>query len=431
MYNKVVSFIEENQLINIHEKVVVGVSGGVDSMVLLEILNNYIGNENIVVAHVNHGFRDESMEEYLFVEKYCNNLNIDFYGIFIDVPAYKIKNNLSTQIAARECRYGFYSDLMNVLKINQLVLGHHGDDLIESILMRQVSGSSNKGLIGIPMKRDFNNGSIVRPFLCINKESIYEYAKFNNTPFREDQSNLSDNYVRNRIRHHVLPKLKEENHLVHERFLSQSIERSEDEDYFELEISNLISKDIIKNSNGFVLVKNDFNNYHISLKKRLLKRLLNDLGIFNIDDNIICKLEEKIKNPNSSDFIELVKGIVVLNDYDKFHLYDSSIVDFNEQIKNCYLVTRERDLELLDLDLNLKADGLYKGNNLLVKGNLESCYKLRYSLPGDRILVGNSSKKLNVFLSQNKYAIGFRKRMILIELDGVLVNGFYGDNILI
>ena len=139
----------------------------------------------------------------------------------------------STELAARKLRYGFFGEVMKKYECTILVLGHHGDDQVETMLMRLTRGATGKARAGIPIKRAFQNGLIVRPFLVVTKEEINEYAVQHQLEPRLDPSNEEDDYVRNRFRHHVLPFLKQENPLVHEQFQRFSEEIYEDEDFFQ------------------------------------------------------------------------------------------------------------------------------------------------------------------------------------------------------
>jgi tRNA(Ile)-lysidine synthase len=216
--------------------VVIGVSGGPDSMALLHYFIK-IKNEwqlTIIAAHVDHMFRgEESKEDYRYVEAYCHKNDIIFEGTNVDVTSYKREHNISSQLAARECRYKFFEKTMIKYKANYLVLGHHGDDQIETMLMRQVRGSFGKSRGGIPVKRPFASGEIIRPFLCLEKREIEDYCHRIDLKPRRDPSNEKDDYVRNRFRHSVLPFLKEENQNVHQRFQQQSEFIYEDEQFLD------------------------------------------------------------------------------------------------------------------------------------------------------------------------------------------------------
>jgi tRNA(Ile)-lysidine synthase len=232
MLEKVQSFSDKHELITNNSTILVGVSGGPDSIALLHFLWSQKDTKHlkIVAVHVDHMFRGKQSEEDLvFVESFCRRLGILYESIQIDVAAYRQEKQVSSQVAARECRFHFFTKMMQKYRADSLALGHHGDDQIETILMRLVRGSSLLGSAGIQVKRPFCNGEIIRPFLCITKDDIQKYCEEMNLDSRTDPSNEKDAYTRNRFRHHVLPFLKRENSNVHVHFQKFSEILTEDE----------------------------------------------------------------------------------------------------------------------------------------------------------------------------------------------------------
>ncbi len=236
MKQSVIRFIKERQLLERGKTVVVGVSGGPDSLALLHFFWDIRNQDKltIIAAHVDHMFRgEESYKDYLFVEHFCKEKEIIFEGTRIDVKAYQKSTNKSSQMAARECRYHFFETVMKKYQASYLALGHHGDDQVETMVMKQVRGTYGFALAGIPISRSFANGRIIRPFLGITKHDIELYCQEKHLQPRLDQSNFTDTYVRNRIRNNVLPVLKKENPMVHQQFQRQSEWIQEDEHYLE------------------------------------------------------------------------------------------------------------------------------------------------------------------------------------------------------
>ncbi|PLS15136.1 tRNA lysidine(34) synthetase TilS [Bacillus sp. M6-12] len=213
-------------------RVLAGVSGGPDSLALLHFLCSLRKEVNleIVVAHVDHMFRgDESYEDYLFVRDICEEWDVIFEGIRINVQEYIERTGESSQIAARNLRYGFYREMMDKHQLGLLALGHHGDDQIETILMRLTRGAGGAARAGIVQQRPFGPGKIVRPFLSASRQEIENYVERHQLTPRLDPSNKKDVYIRNRFRKMVLPFLKRENPKVHEHFQRFSEELIEDE----------------------------------------------------------------------------------------------------------------------------------------------------------------------------------------------------------
>ncbi|PLT33056.1 tRNA lysidine(34) synthetase TilS [Bacillus sp. V5-8f] len=233
--NKIRDYINKHNLLVGHSSLVVGVSGGPDSLVLLHFLNSIKEDFQLqlTAAHVDHMFRgDESYQDYLFVERICREWNVHFEGKRINVPDYMAITGESTQNAARQLRYSFFKEVMDKQNSSLLVLGHHGDDQVETMLMRITRGATGMARAGIPAKRRFNDGWVIRPFLVVSKDEIIDYARERGLEPRLDPSNEKDVYMRNRFRHSVLPFLKSENPRAHEHYQRFSEELFEDEAFF-------------------------------------------------------------------------------------------------------------------------------------------------------------------------------------------------------
>ena len=229
---KVSAFIKKRELIDDHDTILVGVSGGPDSLALLAYLNHIKESLNLtlVAVHVDHMFRgEESHGEYLFVEGICQEWGIPFEGKRIDVPKYIEDTGKNPQQASRDCRYEFYRDLMEKYSAQKLALAHHKDDQAESVLMNLIRGTAGMARAGIPIKRSFARGWIIRPFLAVSREEIMEYCTQEELNPRMDPSNEKDIYTRNRFRKYILPVIKKENHkaLDHIQRFSEDLEQDE------------------------------------------------------------------------------------------------------------------------------------------------------------------------------------------------------------
>ena len=232
--NKVEKYLKQKQFSLKGKGILVGVSGGPDSLALLNYLWERRKNEEflLVVSQVDHMFRgEESYEDAKFVEEFCKNKRIPFTMKRINVPQYMKESGKSSQVAARECRYQFFAEVINEYNLDYLALAHHGDDQVETILMRLTRGSSGSSRAGIPFSRPFEKGLIIPPFLCVNRGEIESYCREHRLQPRQDPSNKKDDYLRNRFRKYVVSFLKKENPNVHEHFQRFSEELYEDEEY--------------------------------------------------------------------------------------------------------------------------------------------------------------------------------------------------------
>ena len=182
---------------------VLAISGGVDSMVLANLF--LINNLNFSIAHCNFQLRGkESDDDELFIKKWCSEKDIKLYNKKFSTEDYCKKNKLTIQMGARELRYEWFSELIDKEKYDFIVTAHHIDDQLETFIINSIRGTGIDGLVGIPDKIN----KIIRPLLMSSKDQIIEYSKVNKINYREDSSNDKEDYLRNKIRHSVIPYLK-------------------------------------------------------------------------------------------------------------------------------------------------------------------------------------------------------------------------------
>jgi tRNA(Ile)-lysidine synthase len=205
MLTKFQHHIEQNFSQLKDKKLLLAVSGGVDSMVLLDLF--YKLRFDICVVHCNFQLRGkESDGDELFVQVKSKKLKVKSYFIRFDTEKYSKENKLSIQIAARKLRYNWFQEIIS-LGFDYVLTAHHLDDNVETFLINFTRGTGLEGLTGIPTQ----NGNIIRPLLPFSREEIENYALENKIQWREDSSNTSDKYFRNKLRHDIVPLLKELN----------------------------------------------------------------------------------------------------------------------------------------------------------------------------------------------------------------------------
>jgi tRNA(Ile)-lysidine synthase len=196
-------YIADNQLFIQNDKLLVAVSGGVDSVVLCQLLS--ICGYNFSIVHCNFQLRGaESDGDESFVKELSEKLQVPFYSQKMNTPQYVADHKVSTQLAAREMRYRWFEELRQSLNYTYILTAHHASDNIETVLYNFAKGTGLLGLTGIKPK----NEAIIRPLLWAKKEGILAFAKAENLSFREDSSNESDKYARNFIRHNIIPEFK-------------------------------------------------------------------------------------------------------------------------------------------------------------------------------------------------------------------------------
>ena len=200
--NETIAYLKS--ILKDNDTIVIGLSGGPDSMCLLSILESLPIKLNIVCAHINHNIRKESEEEANFLKDYCTNKNFTFeYTKF----AKKSENIDYTEAELREMRYQYFAEIIAKHHAKFLFTAHHGDDLIETILMRITRGSNIKGYAGFQIATNKKTYQIIKPLIYLTKDEILEYNKKNNIPSFNDVTNTSTKYTRNRYRQNILPFL--------------------------------------------------------------------------------------------------------------------------------------------------------------------------------------------------------------------------------
>lgn len=190
------------------------ISGGVDSMILLNLFRE--SSAKFQVAHCNFQLRgDDAFRDEEFVRNYCAKHEIPFHYIRFDVEAYQKTGNYSVEMACRNLRYDWFKDVQRVNNLDYLVTAHHLDDNIETFIINLSRGTGLKGLVGMQV----DNGKIFRPLLAFTKAKLIDYANDNEIDWCEDYTNETDDYTRNKIRHHISPVLKEIHPQFNENFL--------------------------------------------------------------------------------------------------------------------------------------------------------------------------------------------------------------------
>ena len=287
-----------NNYFKTNSVVVVACSGGPDSMCLLNIVNKLKDDKNlkIIVAHVNHNVREESLSELEFVKKYALEHNNVFEEFTIS------KNANYNESDFRNFRYDFFREIMKKYGAEFLLTAHHGDDLIETVMMRIVRGSNLNGYSGI--KKYVNKGTyeVLRPLMFYSKSEIIKYNIENNILYVNDYTNELDAYTRNRYRHKILPFLKEEEKEVHKRFLKYSEELQECESFIESVIDNY-RKDIIVDNK---LNVNKFKDLDKFIQKRIIIGILKNIykiRLYFVSDKNIKEILRIICNNNGKNII--------------------------------------------------------------------------------------------------------------------------------
>lgn len=206
MIEKVRNYIKENRLLDPEDRVIVGFSGGMDSVTLLDVLLSL--GYHCVAAHCNFHLRgEESERDAAFVKQWCEHIGVEMVSVDFDTYRYATTHKISIEMAARELRYEWFEEIRKQHRVEAVAVAHHRDDLVETVLLNLIRGTGIRGLTGISPK----NNSIVRPLLCVSRDEIEAYVDERKLPFIFDSSNSDDVFVRNFLRLNIMPLLEKIN----------------------------------------------------------------------------------------------------------------------------------------------------------------------------------------------------------------------------
>ena len=310
--------IEENFIFKEKDIIVIGCSTGPDSMALLDMLLKLRRKYNlqIICAHVNHNLRKQSVEEAEFMKKYCDDNDIVFEMMIIEKYG---DDNFHNE--ARNIRYHFFENIVDKYCANYLMTAHHGDDLIETILMRMTRGSNLQGYSGFHKIVDMGHYRIIRPLITYTKKEIENYNIKHNVPYYIDDSNSKMKYTRNRYRKYVLPFLKEEDNNVHRKFLKFSNNVEEASKYIEKERDKALYKVSDKKTNN---IKIDlFLRLDSYIQKEILYYIMEDYyqdDLILVNDKHIELLLNLISSKKANMRVNLPNEIVAIKSYNDFYL---------------------------------------------------------------------------------------------------------------
>ena len=384
------------------DTVVVCVSTGVDSMVLFHLLKDI--TRKIIVAHVNHNQREQSKEEQNFIIKLCDELGIKCY-----VRELHFDTHQNFQSNARFKRYEFFDEVMKKENASYLITAHHATDDLETVLMRFIKSTSLKGYSGIDHINKNNDYYIYRPLLNVSKKDIYKYAIEQGIIYYEDSSNEEDEYLRNRIRHTIIPEMEKENPSIYKEL---SIFKSHINYCNELlfEKINTFIKTKVETHNNIISIKiSDFINENIYLQEQILFELLKK---YHLSKNLVEELLKQINNNKTLIINELPNNLTFIKEYG--YIRFGSINKIN------------------NIDMLIERDGVYNIDNfgkIIVDKNI--CYfetenskvwyniyalpvRLRNRLPGDKILISGKLRNVSDYLTNKKVSHIQRSNLLVL-----------------
>ena len=323
---KFLNTIKENNLIDKNDVIVVGVSGGPDSMTLLHLLNKYkkIFEIRIIVAHINHLIREDSTDDEQFVENYCKKNDIVFYKKRVKVEEIAKKEKKGTEEIGRIIRYNFFDEILEKEKANKIAIAHNMNDNAETMLLNLIRGAGLSGLEGIQPKR---NEKYIRPLIYCKREEIENYCKINELNPRIDSTNKQNIYKRNIIRNELLPFLKELNPNIVETLSRTSIIARKNNEFIKEQVNIFYEKVAINDNNQIKINAKEFNKLADIIKEGIILKAIEELTgtIKNVEksnvDDVIKLAKNNVGNKNiffnKNIKASILKGILTIESLKK------------------------------------------------------------------------------------------------------------------
>lgn len=444
---KVLQTIKKFDMLSFNDRVIIGVSGGPDSVTLLNVLLSFKKRYNLsfFIAHFNHMLRGkESDEDVNFVKNLAQELGLTFEVKSCNLIKIARKERLTLEEAARKYRYKFYLETARKFKANKIALGHNADDQVETVLMRFLRGSGLEGLMGIPPVR----GKIIRPLIECSREEIEEYCQEHKIGYRIDSSNKEVVYFRNKIRLKLLPLLsKDYNKNIKDVMLRIRSIVSEVSAYLNQE-TELLFKEIARRENSETVIIDliRFTSLPLALKRRIIRKSIEVVkgNLYSISfehNNEILKLTEHQLGEKE---IYLPDGLMVKKIYNKMIIYKKRISkDQTEEIPVAWeyniLISEKTEIKSLGIEVEIKIldsteikASLYfnrkkpKGEFLefIDYNKVKLPLKLRNRRSGDRFypLKMNGLKKVKDFFIDKKIPKSHRDLIpLLVDGEGKII----------
>ena len=424
-------FIKRNNLSLNNQTVCIGISTGVDSTVLLHLLLLLKDelNLNIILCHVNHKKREQSEIEEKYIIDFSKKHNLQLELLHLKLEEIENEN---FQKAARMQRLNFFNDIMNKHNSKYLFLAHHLNDDIETSLMHIIRGSSIKGYCGMEeVIKNKDNKFILRPLLTVLKEDIINYSIQNNIKYFEDESNNTDVYTRNRVRHNIIPLLFDENNSFDKQFLEfkKTLQYS-----YNLIISKrdeVINEVSQKEGSKIIIDIIKFKKIDNFLKEEVLFELLKQYELSKVNIKEIIKLIESSK-PNLTthykniNFSKQYNRVIISNNESKNNKNGNKPINIVIDHLGTYDINDKYCLEVLPFsEEDYKKTKISLTNlDIIWYNNIMFPISLRNRKEGDRIKISSGTKKVKDLLIDEKIPLNERDNLLLLEKDNEILNIF-------
>ena len=437
VYDKFNNFIEKKELVFAGDKILLGVSGGPDSLTMLDLFFKLSSEKNIEIAvfHLNHLFRKEAAKEAQFVKKMCNDYGIDCYLEEFNIPDFAKENSLSSEQAARKIRMDFLFSYIEKLNFDKVALAHNKNDLIETVFLNMFRGCSLSGLGGIEAKSLVKDNLIIHPLLSISRNEIESYCQQEDLNPCYDQSNEETIYTRNKIRHKIIPYIEKEiNPSLKDVMIRMTNLIKEEDDYLDKLAQNFYSEIVLKEGNEEIIIDYcQFKNLDEVMKRRIFFNTIYKLKEIKADIYLKHYKEiKKILNKKNNKKIDLPGSIKVKKEYNKLIIKKGN---FEEDIKKYSIKLNLNSKIKLPYNYQIKAkkskknEGwkkeVIKNNRCLVDFNkINFPLKVRNRRAGDKFapLGLNGSKKIKDYFIDKKVKKSERDKIpLVVDNNGLII----------
>ena len=411
MERRIITFLEENNINLDGKKIVLAVSTGIDSMVMLHAFMQLTKklNFSIVVAHVNHQKRLQSQQEEEFIQKFCRDNKLICYVKRLDFSS--VTENF--QAEARRRRYEFFQEVLVKEKAEYLALAHHGNDVLETIMMRLLRGSSLSGYAGMKAVVPFNNQTIIRPFLTVLKSDLEKYQQLKHIEYFEDQSNMEDVYTRNRLRKEIIPALIKEDQNVHLKFLEFSETLEEANAELHKIRDNFIQKKVIFGKESVSFNIPDFKKLSVYMQTEVLYELLKK---YNLGKANIVELLKLVNSSKANHEVLIKKDLTFVKEYNKIYFFFKELIDESINIV-IHELKKYQITDNIAINVTKKTTENITNDNSICYNSDKLPLVVRSRKPADKIKLSQGYKKVKDLLIDKKIGILQRKRVLILEDD--------------
>jgi len=418
MLQKIKTYIAKKCLLETNAALIVGLSGGADSMALLDILT--LLGYRCIAAHCNFHLRgEESDGDAKFVKKWCKGNNIEFTSIDFDTRQYAADKKISVEMAARELRYTWFEIVRKQFNADAIAVAHHRDDSVETVLLNLIRGTGISGLSGISPK----NGKVVRPMLCVTRAEIENYLQEREIPFRTDSTNNENIYIRNHIRLSVLPMLQKLNPSVSESIFRTSENLAETEKVYK-KVIDIDIKSVLQND------KIDIEKLKQTVSPQsVLFEILSPLGFH---PSVIEDVKNGLDASSGKVFLSSTHRLIKDRTYFLIDRIEKS--ESNNQIYLINAISHEISNPIcLDIKLIDVPESILKNNKILYAdaGKLSFPLILRKWQAGDWFIPFGmkGKKKLSDFFTDQKFNLKEKEQtwVLLSDEDVVWIVGYRPD----